>query len=328
MESPNPRLMITLPKRPEISTALDLELPGIPYAFSEPEGTVDWSATESMLVGSLARDPPRVDPAHLPSLRFVQRIYTGLDGFPFDRFPASVRVAGNVGGFAPYVAEHAFALALTAARDIPGAQALARSGRLRPAPEPRCLYGARAVVLGYGEIGREIGRRLHAFGAEVAGVNRSGTPVEGCDRMYPADRLTEALGEGDLAFEARPLTARTRGSIATTQLAAMPEEGILVNVGRAGTIDEQALYQHLTEHPGFRAATDVWWAEDFVQGSIVHHFPFFELPNFYGTPHSAGGGGGNPSVQARALKMAIANLRRFFVDGRPLYVADRTEYVP
>ncbi len=276
-----------------------------------------------MLVGSLIRDVKEFDPASVPKLRFVQRIYTGLDGFPFEWFSPEVQVAGNVGAFGPFVSEHAITLALAAARELTAAGEMVRTGRLRPAPKQRALYRSTAVILGYGEIGREIARRLRGFEVRVIGVSRDGKPADGADEMYGADRMLEALAKGDFVFEVRPLTRATAGTIGTAALEAMRPEAVFVNVGRAGTVVEEALFRHLQTHPSFRAGIDVWWNEDYTSGALPSRFPFSSLPNFVGTPHSAGAA---PGAESRMLELAAENLTRFFRDGRPMHVVDRSEY--
>ena len=274
-------------------------------------------------MGSLDRELPDFDPASTPHLSLVQRIYTGLDGFPFGRFPAAVRIAGNVGAFAPFVAEHAVALALAASRSLLSAHEQVRRGQLRPPPEQRLLFGRTAVVLGYGEIGRAVAARLAAFGMRIVGVNRTGRMAPGADAMYPAGALGDAVAVGDLVIDARPLTVATRGSVNAELLARFRPEAIYVNVGRALTVEEEALYRHLKDHPGFRAALDVWWDEDFGKGTLGRRFPFTDLSNFVGTPHSAGLG---PDVDGYVLDRALQNLGRYFRGEPPLYLADRKEY--
>ena len=324
MEDARPRLLVAVRDRDELRNALDRSLPGVPWAFLEQTPPEARSEVEAMLVGSFTRDVGEFDAASTPRLDFVQRLYTGVDGFPFERLPERVRVAGNVGAFGPYVAEHAITLALAAARDLGAAREMVRTGRLRPPPVQRLLFRSTAVILGYGEIGREIARRLAAFQVRVVGLNRTGAPAEGADEMYGADRLREAVARGDFVFEVRPLTRRTAGTIGAPELEAMRPEAIFVNVGRAGTVDEAALYHHLETHPSFRAGIDVWWDEDYAKGALPSRFPFGSLANAVVTPHSAGVA---PGVEPLVLARALENLARFFHDGRPRYVVDRSDYV-
>lgn len=314
---------MTLWPRESLSRAIATALPSVPWAYAQDTDPASWGSVEAMLVGALDRERLGFDPSSTPRLSFVQRIYTGVDGFPFDRFPPSVRVAGNVGAFAPFVAEHAVALALAAARLLVESNEQVRRGQMRPPPEQRLFFRRQAVVLGYGEIGRAIADRLAGFEIRVVGVNRTGRMAPGCAAMYPAEAIADAVAEGDLVFDARPLTHATRGSVDSRLLAAMKPEAVFVNVGRAGTVDEEALYRHLVDHPSFRAALDVWWGEDFEHGRLSQRFPFTDLPNFVGTPHVAGFGAG---VESYVLARALENLTRFFHGEPPRHLVDRREY--
>lgn len=323
MNERSPVLLLALRKSPEVDALVGEVLPGTPWAYLDPGRPADRGSVKAMLAERLRTDFAGFDARTTPNLRFVQQVSTGLDRFPFEWFPSSVAVAGNVGGFAPYVAEHALALALAAARDLHTSQSMVRSGRLRPPPHERTLIDATAVILGYGEIGRSIAQRLAPFGARVVGLNRMGSPAPGVAEMFPATRLHDALSAGSFVFETRPLTRATAGSIGTSELLAMRPDAVLVNVGRAGTVDQDALYEHLRTHLEFRAAFDVWWEEDYERGTLAPRHPFARLPNFYGTPHSADA---FEASDRRALRMALENVGRFLRDGHPLFVANRAEY--
>ena len=316
------RLLVTVPAEPT-RALLERVVPRIAIDYVQPEARGPWPEVEAMLVGTLERELPGFEASQTPRLRFVQRLFTGLDEFPFERLPEHVAVAGNVGAYAPFVAEHAVLLTLALLHDLEDSRAMVRAGRLRPPPPSRSLVGRTALLLGFGEIARELSTRFRALGMRVEGVSRTGTPSEGAATMYPADRLLEALSGATVVVDCRPLTNRTRGTINSAAFARMREDAVFVNVGRAGTVEEEALYRHLTAHPGFRAGTDVWWTEEFVSGRLTTRFPFADLPNFLGTPHVAGIG---KDARDRATERAAANLARFFSGATPLHLVDRTEY--
>jgi phosphoglycerate dehydrogenase-like enzyme len=323
VNGPSPRLVVALRKRPSIAETLESMLPGVAWRYLE-DGLSDGSAVEALLVGSISRELGDFDPASTPKLALVQGIYTGLDGFPFGRFPEPIQIAGNVGGIAPFVAEHAIALALGSARALRAGDRMVAEGKLRPPPSASTLLGGTALILGYGAIGREVARRLEGFGVRRVGLNRTGRMAPNLEAAYPADRLNDALAEADLVIDVRPLTRSTAGSIGAAQFACMRPEAIYVNVGRAGTVDEGALYEHLATHPTFRAGLDVWWAEDYGAGTVGQRFPWTELPNFLGTPHSAAA---VPAAERYGLRLAVENLRLFF-SGKPARnIADRRDYV-
>ena len=323
MSTPAARLLITLPPSDDTARAIAARLPAVPFLFGAANPAGPWPAVEAILTGRIERELPQWDPAKAPQLRFVQRLYTGLDGFPFDRFPATVKVAGNVGAFAPYVAEQAITLTLAILRNLPTGMAQVKVGRLRPAPEGRSLVGRTILLLGYGEIARAIAARLHPFGTVIEGVNRDGSPRDGCDHMFPASQLGAALARADVAIDCRPLTIATQNSIGAAELGGMRASAIYVNVGRAGTVDEAALYAHLQSHPDFRVGLESWFLEDYEKGTLGSHFPIAALPNVLGTPHNAGFvSGSRPGI----LNSALDNLARFFAGQPPRFVADPAEY--
>jgi len=291
--------------------------------FAGPGSPGPWPEVEAWLLGSVDRELPKWSPELTPRLRFVQRLFTGLDGIPFDRFPASVQIAGNVGAFAPFVAEHAVALLLALTHNVvPNAEKV-RAGRLRPPLSNLYLVDRTVLLLGYGAIAREVAARLRPFGARIEGLSRDGKPVPEVARMHDAAHLADAVATADVVVDCRPLTDATRGTIGAGVLGRMRETACYVNVGRAATVDEGALFEHLSGHPGFRAALDVWWQEDYESGALQSRFPFASLPNFLGSPHVAGVGA---AARSRAMAMAVENLGRFFQGDRPSHVADRAEY--
>ncbi|MGI0132315.1 MAG: NAD(P)-dependent oxidoreductase [Thermoplasmata archaeon] len=317
-----PRLLVSLAAdlaRPTLAR----RLPSVPVEFATPESAGPWPEVEAMLVGTLAREIPQWSASMTPHLRFIQRLFTGLNDFPFERVPPTVEVAGNVGAYAPFVAEHAVLLTLALVHDLEGSRALVHAGLLRPPPPNRHLIGRTALLLGFGAIARELAVRFHALGMRVEGVARRPGVDPRAERIWAADEILDALPGADVTVDCRPLTRLTRGSIDAAALARMRPDSVFVNVGRAATVDQEALYRHLVAHPGFRAGTDVWWDEDFQAGELRARFPFAELPNFLGTPHIAGIG---KEARARALEMAVENLARFFDGERPRHIADRTEY--
>jgi phosphoglycerate dehydrogenase-like enzyme len=314
---------VALKPRPSFAEAIAAQVPRVAWGYAEAVAPGDRAPVEALLIGSVQRELGRFEASTMPHLRFVQRLYTGLDGVPFSQFPDSVQVAGNVGGYAPFVAEHAVALLLAVRRDLLPSHRMVAEGRLRPPPEPPGLWGSTVLILGYGAIGREVAARLSGHGVHVVGLNRSGRMAPGVESMFPADRLGEALVEADAVVDARPLTRSTRGSIGGAQLQLMRPTATYVNVGRAAVADEEALYRHAREHPEFRVALDVWWEEDHAQGRLGQRFPWTELPNFLGTPHCASW---VPGAEEHALRAALDNLARFFRGETPMHLADRREY--
>src|SRR5207237_888297 len=92
-----------------------------------------------------------------------------------------------------------------------------------------------------GEVGKRIGAILAAMGVDVIAVRRN---PQGTDEYGPAD-LQALLPRANMLVITVPHTPETEGLIGREQLAAMPDDSILVNVARAQIVDEEALYDAL-----------------------------------------------------------------------------------
>jgi phosphoglycerate dehydrogenase-like enzyme len=320
-----PRLLVSLEPSEELTSALRTHLPEVPWAYVGQADAGPWPEAEAILTSNVPRELAAWTSRATPRLRFVQSLWTGLDRFPFDRFPPAVLIAGNVGAYAPAVAEHAVALLLALAHDLRGNHDLVQSGRLRPTSPRRDLGGGVVLLLGFGEIAREVVRLLRPWNVRVRGVSRRGDPAPEAERMYPASALPDALGEADFVVDSRPLTTLTRATIDRDALERMRPTAVYVNVGRAGTVVERDLFEHLRAHPEFRAGLDVWWGEDYSTGTLRLRFPFANLPNFLGSPHNASE---SHDEGSRGFDSAARNLARFFSGQTPAGLAPRAEYAP
>jgi len=173
-----------------------------------------------------------------PALRWVTTIYAGLDAFPLPLLAErGVTVTNGSGINAVAVAEYAIMAMLVAAKRYDRV-VRAQDAREWPrdAPGKVELAGTRALVVGYGTIGRAIGERLAAFGVEVTGVTRSGW-----DGTLARDSWRARLSEADWLVLAAPSTGETRAMIGAAELAAMKPGAWLVNIARGDMVDQDAL---------------------------------------------------------------------------------------
>lgn len=190
---------------------------------------------------------------------------------------------------------------------------------------PRELRGATIGIVGYGSIGREVGRLAKSFGMRVLAVKRRthkldehsayeipalGDP-EGTlpDAIYGPEQLREMLAECDYVVVSVPLTPETRGMISEAELAAMKPTAYLVNIARGEVCDEAALIRALTNGQIGGAGLDV-----FVQEPLPQDSPLWTLPNVILTPHIAGL---SPNYEQRAVDIFCQNLQRY-IAGQPL----------
>lgn len=158
---------------------------------------------------------------------------------------AGVVVANTPGTNARSVAELAVGLALAVARRIPASDRSQRSGQtgFRESAAFTELFGRTALVVGWGATGRLVGEILHhGFGMRV--LAHSPRPPDAVWATHVPD-FPVALAQADLVSLHAPLTPATRNLMDKAAFAAMKPGAILVNLGRAGLIDEVALYAAL-----------------------------------------------------------------------------------
>lgn len=203
------------------------------------------------------------------------------------------------------VADLAMGLLLSTVRQIPQADRYLRAGQWAAAPYPltTSLQGRQVGIFGLGRIGREIARRVAAFGVPVAYHNRRAVaelPYRYCASLRD---LTETC---DVLIVAVPATAQTRGVITRDVLQALGPNGIFINVSRGSVVDEPALIAALRSGVILAAGLDVFEHEPMPDPAFV------TLPNTVLLPHV-----GSASLPTRRAmgQLVVDNLRAWF-DGR------------
>lgn len=233
-----------------------------------------------------------------PSLRWFVVPWAGLPASTRELLGDFPRLAvHNLHHNAPAAAELAMGLLLAAAKRIVLADRNLRRGdwTIRYSPENAMLIGGSTIlVVGMGEIGRRVARTCLAMEAEVVGIARhveAGEVREGVPVLAP-EALDGRLPDIDALVLCVPLTDETRGMIDARRLAAMPRRAVLVNVGRGGLVEEEALYEALRDGRIGAAGIDVWYSyprsEESRQDTTPSRFPFGELDNVVMSPHRGG----------------------------------------
>jgi len=256
-------------------------------------------------------------------VRMIQSLVAGVDHLPFERFPPTAIVCGNAGAYNVSVAEHAMALLLAAAKDVPRRTDEIRRGIFDQGVINKGLAGSTVLILGIGGIGAEIATRCKAFAMRVVGIARSRVSRGLADAVGTLDDLPRYLPQADVVVLALPLTRTTEGLVDRRFLVQMKDDAILVNIARGKLIVEDDLFDHLKTHPTFRAGLDTWWTYPDSKEGRPFHRSFQDLPNLVMTPHVAAS---VPGQRARAMEAALENVVRFLRGEPPRNVVDPTEY--
>lgn len=234
--------------------------------------------------GAIVRADPLVDRSMLdrmPQVRVLARTGVGVERIDLaTATQRGIAVVVTPGAGATAVAEGAIGMAMALTKRFGRLTALVRDGRWadRGSVPVGDLAGATLGVVGYGRIGRQAATLGAALGMSVLAYDPVSDP--------PADvrcaRLDELVARSDVLTLHLPLTAETRHLMNADLLATVKPGAILVNCGRGGLIDLDAVHAALLDGRLGGVGLDVFDPEP-----PAHH-PLFDHPDVVLTPHVMG----------------------------------------
>ncbi|HEU5067194.1 MAG TPA: 2-hydroxyacid dehydrogenase [Sphingomicrobium sp.] len=242
----------------------------------------------------------------LPALEIVASFGVGYDNV--DVAAAAERgvvVTNTPGVLDDEVADLTVGLLIATLRQIPQADRFVREGRWTEGPFPlsSTLRGRRIGMVGLGNIGKAVARRLAAFGVPIAYHARSQQPGVAFDHYPTITALAEA---SDVLIALVPGGAATKHLIDANVLAALGPNGVLINVSRGSVVDQRALIAALQSGAILAAGLDVYEDEPRVPRELM------EMSNVVLLPHI-----GSASVETRDAMgaLVVENLRSWFERG-------------
>lgn len=167
----------------------------------------------------------------------------------------------------------------------------------------------RALVVGYGGIGRAVAQTLKALGMHVTVMARTPTVDRHVDQAIAPDTFLEAAGTADAVVQTLPGTDSTRHFLNTDFFDSLKHGSTFVSIGRGTVIDEPALIRALTSGRVGFAALDVFENEPLPQNSKL-----WDLPNVLISPHTAA----LTTQEERSIVELFADNAARLLDGRPL----------
>ncbi len=251
--------------------------------------------------------PPDDIMAQFPNLELLISAGAGVDQFDFSKLPPDLPIVrmvepGIVDGMVEYVVMAVLALH----RDLVPYIAQQRSETGLPIRV--CPASTRRVgVLGLGVLGEAACRKLAGFGFPVAGWSRSRRGLEGVACYAGAGEMADFLGRTDILVCLLPLTDETRGLLGAELFGRLPRGARLVNCGRGGHLDQEALLAALDSGQIAAAVLDVTSPEPLPAGH-----PLWRDPRVLITPHIA-----SMTQPETAVEAVLENLRRHRA-GEPL----------
>ncbi len=241
-------------------------------------------------------------------MKWLTSIYAGVDGMPLDLLAArGVAYTNGAGINAVTIAEYVVMGMLSIAKGYREViRAADRQEWLTDSPGKVELLGSKALLLGYGAIGKLVETRLAAFGVEVISVRRTAGP----NTLGPDDWRAR-LGEFDWVILTVPATAETEHMIGAAEMAAMKPGATIVNIARGSVIDQDALIAALKAKTIGAAFLDVTTPEP-----LPADHELWTLDNAHITMHLSGRA--QDKMFVRSAERFLENLARYRT-GEPLH---------
>ncbi|MGF6824219.1 phosphoglycerate dehydrogenase-like enzyme [Microbacterium sp. ZKA21] len=223
-----------------------------------------------------------------------------------DKIPAGARFANAATVHETATGEQALALALAAQRRIPEFVRSQDRGAWERLWSPG-LADRRVLLIGFGGVGQAVAARLAGFEVDLTVVARSARTVEhdslGTVDVHAIEELPALLPDAEIVILGLPYTPETRHVIDDAALSALPDGALIVNVGRGGLVDTDALVDH-ARRGRIRAAIDVVDPEPLPDGH-----PLWSLDGILIAPHVGGSSDAMHPRIARVVRTQIERMR-------------------
>lgn len=272
-----PDRLAELRARYEVVETTDEALPALPEAVL---------ARARHIVGQPPLDTGLL--ARLASLRAIFNVESNLlDNMPYDAaFARGIHVLTTGAVFARPVAEMGLGMALSLLRGIAEADAAFRAGTEAWGGAgnagARLLSGATVGIVGFGDLGRALGRVLAGFGVRLQVFDPWLAPSVVRAAGAEPVALEALLGAADVVFVTAAVTSENARFLGAEAFAAMKPGAAFILLSRADVVDFEALMAAVREGR-IRAASDVYPEEP-----LPADHPVRRLPGFLLSAHRAG----------------------------------------
>jgi len=214
-------------------------------------------------------------------LKVIGRAGIGVDNIDVEAATEKgVLVMNAPSGNVISTAELTIGLMFALARRITQADASTKKGEWKRKEMKGTQVQAKTLgIVGLGRVGAEVAKRASALGMTVVAYDPLVSPEVGARlhvRLLPLDRL---LADADFVTVHTPLTPQTKDMVGKPELAKMKKTAYLVNCARGGVVNEDALYEALSENRIAGAALDVFSSEPPAGSKLL------TLQNIILTPH-------------------------------------------
>ena len=293
----------------------------VPTSFGEDLGDLTWLSQAVGLVTSNdlltdAKFPLRMLAERAPRLRWIHITGAGIEPLlPLDWLPPHVILTNNSGVHVEKIRESALMMLLMLNTRVPAIVSNQRKARWQQI-FTSTIAGQTLLVIGVGDMGGAVAAAGRELGLRVLGVRRSGTPHPSVDRMLSPNDIDSVLPEADFIALAAPLTREMTALIDRRRLRRVKKGAGLINIGRAGLVDHDALVDALKDGTISGAIIDVYDPEPLPSDS-----PLWDADNLIMMPHVTSDD--EDRYMPKTLDLALENFLRLDRGMPLLNVVDR-----
>lgn len=268
-----------------------------------------WQEGADVIIGDLGPGELRKE----KKLKWFHLVWAGCDRYVPEDLPVGAAFTNGSGAYGVTIAEHMMACILSLYRQLRHYDRLQKAHIWDGDWQEDTLEGKTVLILGAGDIGQALARRLRGFDCKVLGVRRQDGDLPDFDGMYTLKQLDELLPRADVVACCLPATAETGGLLDERRLRAMKPGALLINCGRGNLIHTKALEKVLLEGHLGGCGLDVTDPEPLPAES-----PLWNLEQVILTPHISGASFGHvDAMEDKIYRLAAENLRRYLA-GEPL----------
>lgn len=299
---------VTAPARREHRAMLEAAAAGRCTLRYQQDGE-DWLEQAQILIGET--EPEELKRAL--SLQWFHLVWAGVDRYPKTVFPENVQFTCGSGAYGACISEHMLAGILALYRQLRHYERCQEQHIWDQSWQETTLDGKTVLILGTGDIGTWLAKRLRGFDCRVIGVRRGSGMVPGFHEMYRLEDLDRILPSADVVAGCLPACGSTAGLLNGRRLRSMKRDAVLVNCGRGNLIVTEDLERVLLDGHLAGCVLDVTDPEPLPSDS-----PLWDLQQVILTPHISGMSFGHvPEMEDRIFALAAENLKRY-LDGKTL----------
>ena len=164
--------------------------------------------------------------------------------------------------------------------------------------KPIKLNKKTALIFGFGGNGQMIAKKLLSFNMKIISIEIK-NKIKKNVTCFKFQDFERAFPKADVIFLTCPLTKETKNIINSRTIKKMKKGSILINVGRAGLVDQNSVLKAVK--------SDIWGSLDVTKGEPLNKITLLNTQNIIITPHTAG----ISDNSLESLELYFQNIERF-----------------